>query len=72
MFKQWWGWAIGAALLLILILVAVWITSRNKSFHRNYNSAMKIITDKHLKGQINGEEYKRLMKELQDKHGKNS
>lgn len=67
---QWWGWLIGVAVLLVLVLIAAWITSGNKRFSRNYNSAMRIITDRYGKGEIDSKEYERLVKELQEKHGK--
>ena len=66
----WWGWLAGLAVLLVLIWIAVWITSRNRRFHRNYNSAMKLITDKHLNGEITGDEYRRLVRELENKKNK--
>ncbi len=43
---QWWGWLVGLVALIILVWLAVWITSGNRRFHRNYNSAMKLLTDK--------------------------
>jgi uncharacterized membrane protein len=66
---QWWGWAVGLAVLLLLVLLAIWITSQNQRFHQNYNSAMKLITDKYHNGEIDEEEYENLVKDLKMKTG---
>ncbi len=66
-FNQWWGWLVGALVLIVLVWIAVWITSGNRRFHRNYNDAMRLLSDKRMKGEINEEEYKKLMDELKGK-----
>ncbi len=63
--QNWWGWLIGVGVLLVLILLAVWITSGNKRFQKNYNSTMKIIFGRRWKGQINEEEFKKRMEKMQ-------